>query len=67
MNTTTYTPQQLTREARNAVAQFKRTLPACLRKGARFDGWELILSYHGPTLVAYFKDEAGRHAVNVAI
>ena len=68
MNTTTYTPQQLTREARAALAEFKKTLPACMRKGIRFDGWKLrITDRDSASLLALFTDAAGKHELGVSI
>ena len=68
MNTTTYTPQDLTREARAALAEFKKTLPACMRKGIRLDGWKIRITDQGQVdLLALFTDEAGQHEIGMSI
>lgn len=68
MNPYTYTRKDLDHEARCSVRNFKRTLPATIRRTVKADGWGL--RFHGdrsPILLAYFRDENGRHEINIAI
>ncbi len=64
---TTYRRADLEREARAAVRNFKRTLPQAIRRTVEPDGWELVAHSGGTTLAAYFRDEYGRHRINVAL
>jgi len=66
MTQTTYTRAHLDREARQAVATFRRTLPANIRRTVKADGWRLRVG-DCPTLVAQFHDDNGPHDINIAI
>ena len=66
MTQTTYTRAHLDREARLAVAAFRRTLPANLRRSVKHDGWTLRIG-DNTALVAQFHDDNGPHDINIAI
>ena len=63
---TTYTRKELDREARLAVANFRRTLPASVRRTVIPFGWQLLIGERA-SLLALFNDENGLHSINVAI
>jgi len=68
LNAFTYTRKDLDTEARCSVRDFRRTLPAAVRRTVKPDGWGLrIHADMNPVLLAYFKDENGRHEINIAI
>lgn len=65
---TYYTRGELDRLARLAVRDFKRRPEVRpIRRTIEPDGWAIIAHRGGPTLAAYFRDENGRHQINVAI
>jgi len=67
-NAFTYTRKDLDAEARCSVRDFKRTLPASVRKTVKAAGWALrVYPIGGPVLLAYFNDESGKHEINIAI
>lgn len=68
MNGFTYTRKDLETEARCSVRDFKRKLPAAIRRTVKPAGWALrVHSGCAPVLLAYFDDEAGRHEINIAL
>jgi hypothetical protein len=68
LNAFTYTRRDLETEARCSVRDFKRKLPAAIRRTVKPAGWALrVHADRSPVLLAYFDDEAGRHEINIAL
>ncbi len=65
--TTVYYRSDLDREARAAVRDFRRRLPAAVRRTVKLDGWQLWTGTSGTRLAVLFSDEYGRHVLYVAI
>jgi hypothetical protein len=66
----TYTRKDLDTEARCSVRDFRRQLPAAIRRTVKAHPGEWALRVHAdrdPVLLAYFTDENGRHEINIAL
>ena len=66
-NLYTYSRKALEAEARYSVRDFKRTLPAAIRRTVKPAGWAVRIGGAHVVLLAYFDDENGRHEINIAL